>query len=226
MRAWIEISLSAQFYCSVSCSGQTLTIMCYLQLKNPFLKIFFLIRKPLQFLIVTEQMLGLAVSEFEWIKEEVKKNPGWFSSSLTVTSLVVSWVISGFNEKGRLGFWTWEILNCGGRCADREEEMCYASSETHRVTQNIKNSTRKLQKYWILSLISSWQERLGLFLVCGASRTSFQAAHQHAFPEGGNWFHKSNPDSFSDLQLPAKCPVSNDCSTSICKLQKSSRDRN
>lgn len=39
MRTQIEIFLSAQFYCSVSCSVQTLTITCYLQLEDPlFLK--------------------------------------------------------------------------------------------------------------------------------------------------------------------------------------------
>ena len=182
----------------------------------------------MQFIIVTEQMLGLAVSEFEWIQRGSEKNPGWFSSSLTVTSLVAGFMALGFNEKGRLGFWTWEMLVCGRRCADRE----WVGNVLHML-RNLQSDSkpqkvnRKASKVLnSLTHIIIWQGKLGLFLVHGASRTSFQAAHQHAFPESGNWFPQFNPDSFSDLQLPTKCIVFNDCLYLICKIQKSGRGGN
>jgi len=47
MRTHTEIFLSAQFYCSLSCSVQMLTVTYDLQLKDPLFK---KIRKPLQFM--------------------------------------------------------------------------------------------------------------------------------------------------------------------------------
>lgn len=115
--------------------------------------------------------------------------------------------------EGRLGFWTWEMLVCGRRCADRE----WVGNVLH-ILRNLQSDSkpqkvnREASKVLnSLTHIIIRKGRLGLFLVHGASRTSFQAAHQHAFLESGNWFSQSNPDSFSDLQLPTKYTVFNDC---------------
>lgn len=64
---------------------------------------------PFHFITVTELMLGLAAPK-SWMGTERggEKNLEWFSSFLTITSLVAGFMALGLNEKGRLGSGTWE----------------------------------------------------------------------------------------------------------------------